>query len=164
MTNEEYNQFYNALMSAEKALSHDFEDARYFEGCMPIEVIAERGKDSPRYGPMKPVGLIDPKTKREPYANVQLRLENRFGSAYNIVGFQTKLKYGEQARVFRMIPGLENAGFLRYGSLHRNTFINGPLFLKDTLQFKKGMSCFLQDRLQALKDIWSQLQWVLLQG
>lgn len=164
MTNEEYNQFYNALMSAEKALSHDFEDARYFEGCMPIEVIAERGKDSPRYGPMKPVGLIDPKTKREPYANVQLRLENRFGSAYNIVGFQTKLKYGEQARVFRMIPGLENAGFLRYGSLHRNTFINGPLFLKDTLQFKKRDELFFAGQITGVEGYMESTAMGLVAG
>ncbi|MBI5042652.1 MAG: FADH(2)-oxidizing methylenetetrahydrofolate--tRNA-(uracil(54)-C(5))-methyltransferase TrmFO [Nitrospirae bacterium] len=164
MTNEEYNQFYNALMNAEKASSHDFEDARYFEGCMPIEVIAERGKDSPRYGPMKPVGLIEPKTKKEPYAVVQLRLENRFGTAYNIVGFQTKLKYGEQARVFRMIPGLENAEFLRYGSLHRNTFINAPLFLKDTLQFKKRDELFFAGQITGVEGYMESTAMGLIAG
>ena len=164
MTNEEYNQFYNALMSAEKASSHDFEDARYFEGCMPIEVIAERGKDSPRYGPMKPVGLIEPKTKKEPHAVVQLRMENRFGSAYNIVGFQTKLKYGEQAKVFRMIPGLENAEFLRYGSLHRNTFINAPLFLKDTLQFKKRDDLFFAGQITGVEGYMESTAMGLVAG
>ena len=164
MTEEEYNQFYNALMNAEKASSHDFEDARYFEGCMPIEVIAERGKDSLRYGPMKPVGLINPKTKREPYANVQLRLENRFGTAYNIVGFQTKLKYGEQAKVFRMIPGLENAEFLRHGSLHRNTFINAPLFLKDTLQFKNRDDLFFAGQITGVEGYMESTAMGLVAG
>ena len=105
---------------------NDFEDHRIFEGCMPIESMAKRGADTMRFGPLKPVGLIDPRTGREPWAVVQLRQDNAAGSLYNMVGFQTRLKWGEQKRIFRMIPGLENAEFERYGVMHRNTFINSP--------------------------------------
>ncbi|WP_456456910.1 FADH(2)-oxidizing methylenetetrahydrofolate--tRNA-(uracil(54)-C(5))-methyltransferase TrmFO [Thermovibrio sp.] len=138
MTKEEYDRFYEALMKAEKVPLKDFEKACYFEGCMPIEEMAERGKETLLFGPLKPVGLIDPRTGKRPYAVVQLRKENRDGTLLNLVGFQTKLKYPEQKRVFRLIPGLEKAEFARYGSIHRNTFINSPKLLLRTLQLKKN--------------------------
>jgi len=137
MTKEEYERFYNALMEAEKVPLKDFEKACYFEGCMPIEEMAERGKETLLFGPLRPVGLVDPRTGEQPYAVVQLRKENREGTLLNLVGFQTKLKYPEQKRVFRLIPGLEKAEFARYGSIHRNTFINSPKLLLPTLQLKK---------------------------
>ena len=131
-----YDKFYGALLAAEKVQPKDFEKTPYFEACLPIEVMAERGKHTMQFGPLKPVGLEDPKTGACPFAVVQLRTENAHRTCYNIVGFQTKLTYGEQKRVFRMIPGLEQAEFLRYGSLHRNTFLNSPRLLRNTLQFK----------------------------
>ena len=131
-----YDKFYGALLAAEKVQPKDFEKTPYFEACLPIEVMAERGKHTMQFGPLKPVGLEDPKTGARPFAVVQLRTENVHRTCYNIVGFQTKLTYGEQKRVFRMIPGLEQAEFLRYGSLHRNTFLNSPRLLRNTLQFK----------------------------
>ncbi|HMU55664.1 MAG TPA: methylenetetrahydrofolate--tRNA-(uracil(54)-C(5))-methyltransferase (FADH(2)-oxidizing) TrmFO [Nitrospira sp.] len=131
-----YDKFYEALLAAEKVQPKEFEKTPYFEACLPIEVMAERGRQTMLFGPLKPVGLVDPRTGRRPFAVVQLRTENSHGSCYNLVGFQTKLTYGEQKRVFRMIPGLEQAEFLRYGSLHRNTFINAPQLLRNTLQFK----------------------------
>ena len=137
MTKEEYERFYKALMEAEKVPLKDFEKACYFEGCMPIEEMAERGKETLLFGPLRPVGLVDPRTGEQPYAVVQLRKENREGTLLNLVGFQTKLKYPEQKRVFRLIPGLEKAEFARYGSIHRNTFINSPKLLLPTLQLKK---------------------------
>ncbi|MEK6672929.1 MAG: methylenetetrahydrofolate--tRNA-(uracil(54)-C(5))-methyltransferase (FADH(2)-oxidizing) TrmFO [Nitrospirota bacterium] len=136
MTKEEYSAFYNALIEADKVAPRQFEDEKVFEGCMPVEVMALRGRDTLRFGPMKPVGLPDPRTGVEPYAVVQLRPENIEKSAYNIVGFQTRLKWPEQKRVFSMIPGLGNAEFMRYGSLHRNTFINSPLSLNRDLSLK----------------------------
>ena len=138
MTKEEYERFYKALMEAEKVPLKEFEKACYFEGCMPIEEMAERGKETLLFGPLKPVGLVDPRTGKRPYAVVQLRKENREGTLLNLVGFQTKLKYPEQKRVFRLIPGLEKAEFARYGSIHRNTFINSPKLLLRTLQLKKN--------------------------
>ncbi len=126
MTEEEYNAFYEALISAEEAEVHGFDDGGIFEGCMPVEVMARRGRDTLCYGPLKPVGLRDPKTGKTPFAVVQLRRDNREGTLYNIVGFQTHLKFGEQKRVFSMIPGLENAEFVRYGVMHRNTYIKSP--------------------------------------
>ena len=129
MTEEEYNAFVDALLAAETADIHGFEETKVFEGCMPVEVMAKRGADTLRYGPLKPVGLTDPHTGRRPWAVVQLRSENRQGSLYNLVGFQTNLTFGEQKRVFSMIPGLENAEFLRYGVMHRNTFLHSPGFL-----------------------------------
>jgi len=129
MTKEEYTAFREALITAEEAPVHGFEDTAVFEGCMPVEVMARRGEDTLRYGPLKPVGLIDPKTGREPYAVVQLRKDNLSGTLYNIVGFQTHLKFGEQKRVFSMIPGLENAEFVRYGVMHRNTYLDSPQLL-----------------------------------
>jgi methylenetetrahydrofolate--tRNA-(uracil-5-)-methyltransferase len=135
---EQYRAFVNALLEAEKVPARDFEKVVHFEGCMPVEELAARGIDTLRFGPMKPVGLADPRTGREPHAVVQLRLENREGSMFNLVGFQTKLTYPEQMRVFKMIPGLENAEFVRLGSMHRNTFINSPRLLHDTLQLKSA--------------------------
>jgi methylenetetrahydrofolate--tRNA-(uracil-5-)-methyltransferase len=142
-----YNKFYEALLTAEKVLPKEFEKTPYFEACLPIEVMAERGRQTMQFGPLKPVGLENPKTGTRPYAVVQLRTENAHRSCYNIVGFQTKLTYGEQKRVFRMIPGLEQAEFLRYGSLHRNTFINAPELLRNTLQFKARGTLFFAGQL-----------------
>jgi methylenetetrahydrofolate--tRNA-(uracil-5-)-methyltransferase len=142
-----YNAFYDALLAAEKVQPKEFEKTPYFEGCIPIEVMAERGRQTMQFGPLKPVGLENPKTGARAYAVVQLRTENAHRSCYNLVGFQTKLTYGEQKRVFRMIPGLEQAEFLRYGSLHRNTFINSPQLLRDTLQFKARGTLFFAGQL-----------------
>ena len=129
LSQEEYLSFYSELVGAERALLHEFEKADIFEGCMPVEIMAGRGVDTLRFGPMKPVGLTDPRTGVEPYAVVQLRKEDEQGTMYNLVGFQTNLKIGEQKRVFGMIPGLERAEYLRYGAMHRNTFINSPRLL-----------------------------------
>jgi methylenetetrahydrofolate--tRNA-(uracil-5-)-methyltransferase len=134
LSREEYTRFYEALITAEKAPLHDFDDPRFFEGCLPIEVMAARGVDTLRYGPMKPVGLIDPKTGREAYAIVQLRQDNLAGDHFSLVGFQTQMKWPEQARVLRLVPGLENAEFVRFGMIHRNTYINGPTVLRETWQ------------------------------
>src|SRR3954453_21837531 len=135
-TKEEYEHFIDALTSAEMVEGHDWENLNYFEGCLPIEEIARRGRDTLRFGPMKPVGLDDPKTGKWPYAVVQLRQENLRADSYNLVGFQNHLKYGDQARVLRLVPGLENARFLRYGQIHRNTYINAPSLLTETLQMR----------------------------
>jgi methylenetetrahydrofolate--tRNA-(uracil-5-)-methyltransferase len=141
-----YHKFYQALLTAEKVQPKSFEQIPYFEACLPIEVMAERGRQTMQFGPLKPVGLANPNGTR-PYAVVQLRTENAHRSCYNMVGFQTRLTYGEQKRVFRMIPGLEQAEFLRYGSLHRNTFINSPRLLRDTLQFRKRATLFFAGQL-----------------
>ena len=129
MDEAEYNAFYDALMGAELAPLHDFEKKLVFEGCLAVEILASRGRQTLAFGPLKPVGLTDPRTGREPYAVVQLRQENEAGTLYNLVGFQTRLKWGEQKRVFSMIPGLEHAEFARYGVMHRNTYLNGPEML-----------------------------------
>ncbi len=129
MTREEYHSFWEALIGAEEAPVHGFEDAKVFEGCMPVEVMARRGEDTLCYGPLKPRGLRDPKTEKEPFAVVQLRRDNEAGSIYNLVGFQTHLKFPEQKRVFSLIPALENAEFVRYGVMHRNTYLNSPKLL-----------------------------------
>ncbi len=148
MNEEEYDRFWEALVNAEVHKPHDFEkDAKYFEGCLPIEEMARRGRDTLRFGPLKPLGLPDPRTGREPFAVVQLRRENAEGTAYSLVGFQTQLTYPEQRRVFRMIPGLENARFLRYGAVHRNTFVNAPRVLTSTLQLKKKPTVFVAGQL-----------------
>jgi methylenetetrahydrofolate--tRNA-(uracil-5-)-methyltransferase len=136
-TKEEYDRFYDALIAAQAVEEREWEHLNYFEGCLPIEEIARRGRDTLRFGPMKPVGLRDPKTGKMPYAVVQLRQENLRADSYNIVGFQNHLKFGEQARVMRLIPGLENAKFLRYGQIHRNTYINSPALLTETLQMRE---------------------------
>ena len=151
MTEEEYERFYNALMEAEKVPLKDFERACYFEGCMPIEEMAERGKQTLLFGPLKPVGLIDPRTGKRPFAVVQLRKENKEGTLLNLVGFQTKLKYPEQKRVFRLIPGLENAEFARFGSIHRNTFINSPKLLLRTLQLRKNPKVFFAGQITGVE-------------
>ena len=147
MDEETYNRFYDALIQADRVQPKSFENIPYFEGCLPIEVMADRGRQTLAFGPLKPVGLIDPKTATRPFAVLQLRAENQHGSCYNLVGFQTKLTYPEQRKVFRMIPGLEQAEFLRCGSIHRNTFINVPILLKDTLQLKKQSNIFFAGQL-----------------
>jgi methylenetetrahydrofolate--tRNA-(uracil-5-)-methyltransferase len=136
LTEEEYGRFYDALVTAESATVHDLDKEKFFEGCLPIEVMARRGRDTLRFGPMKPVGLIDPRTGRAPYAVVQLRQDNLAGDHFSLVGFQTQLKWGEQARVLKLIPGLEQAEFVRFGIVHRNTYINGPRVLRETWQTK----------------------------
>ncbi len=136
MTREQYEGFLDALTSADKATAHEFDAVPYFEGCMPAEEMARRGRESLRFGPMKPVGLTDPRTGREAYAIVQLRMEDRGGRMWNLVGFQTRLRYPEQQRVFRMIPGLENAEFLRFGSIHRNSYVNSPAALAPHLALR----------------------------
>jgi methylenetetrahydrofolate--tRNA-(uracil-5-)-methyltransferase len=151
LTKEEYERFVQELLSAEKVPLHPFEEPKYFEGCLPIEVMAERGIDTLRYGPMKPKGLIDPRTGKEPYAVVQLRPENTERTLYNMVGFQTKLKYHEQERVFRLIPGLEKAEFARYGSIHRNTFVNAPKVLTPYLQLKNYPNVFLAGQITGVE-------------
>lgn len=144
MERDEYDAFYDALVSAERAPLHDFDvaDPKVYEGCMPIEVMAGRGRDTLRYGPLRPVGLIDPRTGRRPWANIQLRRENAAGTMYNIVGFQTNLKFGEQKRVFSMIPGLEHAEFVRYGVMHRDTFMDSPRLLSRSLSLKSEPRLF----------------------
>jgi methylenetetrahydrofolate--tRNA-(uracil-5-)-methyltransferase len=137
MSKEQYDAFYDALLAAQSVEGKDWENLNYFESCLPIEEIARRGRDTLRFGPMKPVGLKHPRTGKQPYAVVQLRKENQRADSYNLVGFQNHLKFGEQARVLRLIPGLENACFLRYGQIHRNTYINAPSLLMTTLQMKK---------------------------
>ena len=136
MSKDEYDVFYDALIAAQSVEQKDWENLNYFESCLPIEEIARRGRDTLRFGPMKPVGLKDPRTSRIPYAAVQLRQENLRADSYNLVGFQNHLKFGEQARVLSLIPGLESARFLRYGQIHRNTYINAPALLTPTLQMK----------------------------
>ncbi len=137
MNKEEYEIFWTSLVNAEIVTLHDFEKKELFEGCMPIEIMAKRGKDTLRFGPLKPVGFTDPRTGERPYAVVQLRQDNYEGNLFNMVGFQTNLKYGEQQRVFSMIPGLEKASFVKFGVMHRNTYINSPLLLDNTYQMKK---------------------------
>jgi methylenetetrahydrofolate--tRNA-(uracil-5-)-methyltransferase len=137
MNEEQYRAFISALLAGEKTEFKEWEKSTpYFEGCLPIEVMASRGEETLRFGPMKPVGLQDPRSDRRPYAVVQLRQDNALGTLWNMVGFQTKLKHGEQTRIFRMIPGLENAQFARLGGLHRNTFLNSPRVLDATLRLK----------------------------
>jgi methylenetetrahydrofolate--tRNA-(uracil-5-)-methyltransferase len=138
MDRAEYDRFYEALLAAEAAESKEWEKLEYFEGCLPIEVLATRGRDTLRFGPMKPVGLRDPRTGKNPWAVVQLRKENLRADSYNLVGFQNHLKFGEQARVLRLIPGLENARFLRYGQIHRNTYICAPVLIDETLFLKNS--------------------------
>lgn len=148
MNKQEYETFYNELINAESAIVHDFD---VYEGCMPVEVLAKRGIDSIRFGPLKPVGLKDPRTGHRPWAVVQLRKENSTGSLYNMVGFQTNLKFGEQKRVFSLIPGLENCNFVRYGVMHRNTFINSPKLLSKDLSLKKNENIFFAGQLSGVE-------------
>jgi len=151
MTADEYHRFHAALLGAELATLHEIDTGRFFEGCLPIEVMARRGEDTPRFGPMKPVGLVDPRTGRRPYAVVQLRQDTLAGDHYSLVGFQTRLKWGEQARVFRMIPGLEAAEFVRFGMIHRNTYINGPSVLGPTWQVRRRPSLFFAGQISGVE-------------
>lgn len=139
---DEYDRFYDCLVSSESVPLHAFEQTRYFEACLPIEEIARRGRDTLRFGPMKPVGLIDPRTGRQPFAAVQLRAENLLSDSYNLVGFQNHLKFGEQKKVLRLIPGLEDAEFIRFGQIHRNTYINSPSLLQPSLEMKNHSGVF----------------------
>jgi len=150
-TRDEYHAFYDALVAAESATVHDFDKAKFFEGCLPIEVMAHRGRDTLRFGPMKPVGLTDPRTGRYPYAAVQLRQDTLAGDHYSLVGFQTQLKWGEQARVLRMIPGLEQAEFVRFGMVHRNTYINGPKVLRETWQTRARADLFFAGQVSGVE-------------
>ena len=151
LTKSEYEAFYQAVITAESATVHDFDNERFFEGCLPIEVMAHRGADTLRFGPMKPVGLTDPRTGRFPYAAVQLRQDTLAGDHYSLVGFQTQLKWGEQARVLRMIPGLENAEFVRFGMVHRNTYINGPTVLRETWQTRARADVFFAGQVSGVE-------------
>jgi methylenetetrahydrofolate--tRNA-(uracil-5-)-methyltransferase len=151
MTRDEYGAFYAALIGAESATVHDFDKEKFFEGCLPIEVMAHRGEDTLRFGPMKPVGLKDPRTGRQPYAAVQLRQDNLAGDHYSLVGFQTQLKWGEQARVLRMIPGLAQAEFVRFGMVHRNTYINGPTVLRETWQTRANPALFFAGQISGVE-------------
>jgi methylenetetrahydrofolate--tRNA-(uracil-5-)-methyltransferase len=151
LTEEEYGRFYDALASAESATVHDFDKEKFFEGCLPIEVMAHRGRDTLRFGPMKPVGLVDPRSGRTPYAVVQLRQDNIAGDHFSLVGFQTQLKWGEQARVLSLIPGLEHAEFVRFGMVHRNTYINGPTVLRETWQTRLRPDLFFAGQISGVE-------------
>jgi methylenetetrahydrofolate--tRNA-(uracil-5-)-methyltransferase len=164
MTREEYDRFYDALLSAQSVEEKDWEKLNYFESCLPIEEIARRGRDTLRFGPMKPVGLKDPRTGRPPYAVVQLRQENLRADSYNLVGFQNHLKFGEQARVLRLIPGLANARFLRYGQIHRNTYINGPTLLRETLQLKTKSNIFFAGQISGVEGYVESIATGLMAG
>ena len=179
MNREEYDRFYDALVAAEAAESKDWEKLeclqsaapeaqarapQYFEGCLPIEVLATRGRDTLRFGPMKPVGLRDPRTGRTPWAVVQLRKENLRADSYNLVGFQNHLKWGEQARVLRLIPGLENAKFLRYGQIHRNTYICAPVLLNETLQLEKAPRLFFAGQISGVEGYTESIATGMLAG
>jgi methylenetetrahydrofolate--tRNA-(uracil-5-)-methyltransferase len=151
MNKGEYLAFHAAVVAAEKSEGHDFDNTKFFEGCLPIEVMAHRGVDTLRFGPMKPAGLDDPRTGRWAYAVVQLRQDNLAGDHYSLVGFQTQMKWGEQARVLKMIPGLENAEFVRFGMIHRNTYINGPTILNDTWQTRTRPSLFFAGQVSGVE-------------
>ncbi len=164
LTREEYDRFYEALTSAQPVQENNWEKLNYFESCLPIEEIARRGRDTLRFGPMKPVGLKDPRTGRPPYAVVQLRQENLRADSYNLVGFQNHLKFGEQARVLRLIPGLENARFLRYGQIHRNTYINAPSLLTQRLQLKTNASIFFAGQICGVEGYVESIATGLMAG
>jgi methylenetetrahydrofolate--tRNA-(uracil-5-)-methyltransferase len=164
MDREEFDRFLDALLAAEPAEAKEWETLDYFEGCLPIEVLARRGRDTLRFGPMKPVGLRDPRTGRTPWAVVQLRKENLRADSYNLVGFQNHLKFGEQARVLRLIPGLENARFLRYGQIHRNTYIQAPLLLDQALRLKKEPRILFAGQLSGVEGYTESIATGLLAG
>jgi methylenetetrahydrofolate--tRNA-(uracil-5-)-methyltransferase len=164
MTQDEYGNFLDALVAAQSVEERDWEKLNYFEGCLPIEEIARRGRDTLRFGPMKPVGLKDPRTGKMPFAVVQLRQENLRADSYNLVGFQNHLKFGEQARVLRLIPGLENARFLRYGQIHRNTYINAPTLLQSTLQMKSHPNVFFAGQICGVEGYVESIATGLLAG
>ena len=164
MNKEEYTKFVTELVNAEIVTLHEFEKREIFEGCMPIEIMAKRGEDTLKFGPLKPVGFDNPRTKKRPYAVVQLRQDNKEASIYNIVGFQTNLKYGEQKRVFSMIPGLENAEFIKYGVMHRNTFINSPKLLDDTYNFKLNNNIFFAGQITGVEGYVESISSGLVAG
>jgi len=164
MTPDEYRAFHGALMSAEAVQAHEFEDVKYFESCLPIEELARRGVDTLRFGPMRPVGFLDPRTGRRPYALVQLRAENLRYSSYNLVGFQNHLKFPEQKRILRMIPGLEDAEFLRYGQIHRNTYINAPRLLSPDLSLRSSPQVFIAGQLSGVEGYVECIATGLLAG
>jgi methylenetetrahydrofolate--tRNA-(uracil-5-)-methyltransferase len=163
-TKEEYDRFLDALIAAPSVEGHDWENLNYFEGCLPIEEIARRGRDTLRFGPMKPVGLADPSTGRQAYAVVQLRQENLRADSYNLVGFQNHLKYAEQARVLRLIPGLEHAVFLRYGQIHRNTYINAPSLLTESLHMKEHVKVFFAGQISGVEGYTESIATGMLVG
>jgi methylenetetrahydrofolate--tRNA-(uracil-5-)-methyltransferase len=164
MSKEEYDRFYDALISAEQVQEKEWEKLDYFEGCLPIEELARRGRDTPRFGPMKPVGLRDPRTGKTPWAVVQLRCENLRADSYNLVGFQNHLKYGEQTRILRLIPGLENAKFLRYGQIHRNTYINAPRVLTETLNLREHPGIFFAGQISGVEGYTESIATGMLAG
>ena len=164
MTKEEYDRFYDALISAEGVAEKDWEKLEYFEACLPIEELARRGRETPRFGPMKPVGLRDPRTGKTPWAVVQLRSENLRADSYNLVGLQNHLKYGEQARILRLIPGLENAKFLRYGQIHRNTYINSPRLLTETLSLRGHPHVLIAGQLSGVEGYTESIATGMLAG
>ncbi|MGI9103252.1 MAG: methylenetetrahydrofolate--tRNA-(uracil(54)-C(5))-methyltransferase (FADH(2)-oxidizing) TrmFO [Terriglobales bacterium] len=164
MTGEEYDRFYDALLAAHSVEGHGWEKLNYFEACLPIEEIARRGRDTLRFGPMKPVGLMDPRTGKRPYAVVQLRQENLRADSYNLVGFQNHLRFPEQDRVFRLIPGLEKAKFLRYGQIHRNTYINAPALLTATLQMKAHPGVLFAGQISGVEGYVESIATGLLAG
>ena len=163
-TREEYDRFLDALLTAEAAQEKEWEKLDYFESCLPIEVLASRGRDTLRFGPMKPVGLTDPRTGKWPYAAVQLRKENLRADSYNLVGFQNHLKYGEQARILRLIPGLENAKFLRYGQIHRNTYICAPALLNETLRLRQQPSILFAGQISGVEGYTESIASGMLAG
>jgi methylenetetrahydrofolate--tRNA-(uracil-5-)-methyltransferase len=163
-TKEDYDRFCDALIAAESVEGHDWEKLNYFEGCLPIEEIARRGRDTLRFGPMKPVGLDDPRTGKWPYAVVQLRQENLRADSYNLVGFQNHLKFGDQARVLRLIPGLEQARFLRYGQIHRNTYINAPTLLTEGLNLKQHPNVFFSGQISGVEGYTESIATGMLAG
>jgi len=163
-TKDEYDRFYYALIAAQPVEGHAWEKLNYFEGCLPIEELARRGRDTLRFGPMKPVGLVDPATGKLPFAVVQLRQENLRADSYNLVGFQNHLKYGEQARVLRLIPGLENARFLRYGQIHRNTYIHAPSLLEETLNLKSLANVFFAGQISGVEGYTESIAMGMLAG
>jgi len=164
MTKDEYDRFLDALLEANSVDAKDWENLNYFESCLPVEEIARRGRDTLRFGPMKPVGLRNPHTGTTPYAVVQLRQENLRADSYNVVGFQNHLKFGEQARILRMIPGLENAKFLRYGQIHRNTYINGPTLLRETLQMRQHPNVLFAGQISGVEGYVESIATGMLAG
>jgi methylenetetrahydrofolate--tRNA-(uracil-5-)-methyltransferase len=164
MDREEFDRFLDALLAAEAAEAKEWEKLDYFEGCLPIEVLARRGRDTLRFGPMKPVGLRDPRTGKTPWAVVQLRKENLRADSYNLVGFQNHLKFGEQARVLRLIPGLENARFLRFGQIHRNTYICAPVLLDENLRLKKNPGILFAGQLSGVEGYTESIATGMLAG
>ena len=164
MTREEYDRFYDALVTAETVQEKEWEKLDYFEGCLPIEELARRGRDTLRFGPMKPVGLRDPRTGQTPWAVVQLRQENLRADSYNLVGFQNHLKYGEQARILRMIPGLEHAKFMRYGQIHRNTYIQGPAVLAERLHLREHKRIYFAGQISGVEGYTESMAMGLLAG